>query len=271
MGNLVTDAMRAKYPGVDAASPTPAVCGRTSSSPRPVPVSSPARSRGARCSQSSRSATGDDHHDRRPAADGDPERLHPVLRPELRRRQPPLPADLRPQGAVPLHRDDAVVDRMWKAPNGDGGTSTPVGPTDIDPARHQRLHVRRRRRLHRFAGGTDVAQPGDDLLQVAIDSSRPTHRSTRWSKDESSGPKRPWHEHGGRPRSRPPRSSLPNRRRTAAPADRSWPGTTATARKHRPYSAVLGVAELISQAPNSWTRRGLSLRRSHRCTPRPNG
>ena len=58
MGNMVTDAMRAKYPGVDArvhelGRPASRTCGAR----RRPPVSSRARSRGARCSPSCRSAT----------------------------------------------------------------------------------------------------------------------------------------------------------------------------------------------------------------------
>ena len=38
-----------------------------------------------------------------------------------------------------------------------------------DPDRHQRLHVHGWRRLHGFQGGTNVQQPGDALLDVAIE------------------------------------------------------------------------------------------------------
>ena len=59
MGNLVADAMRAKYPGVPRRrSPTRAACARTSCSTAPPQrASSPARSPTARCSPCCRSAT----------------------------------------------------------------------------------------------------------------------------------------------------------------------------------------------------------------------
>ena len=57
MGNMVTDAMRLKYPGVDAPSPTPAACARICSVLHPAPVKPCAKSPGARCSRCCLSAT----------------------------------------------------------------------------------------------------------------------------------------------------------------------------------------------------------------------
>lgn len=62
-----------------------------------------------------------------------------------------------------------AITGMWKAPNGVGGTLTPIGPADT---------VRFVTNDYMFTGGdgytiftqgTNVLQPGDDLLQVAID------------------------------------------------------------------------------------------------------
>jgi 2',3'-cyclic-nucleotide 2'-phosphodiesterase (5'-nucleotidase family) len=62
-----------------------------------------------------------------------------------------------------------VVTGMWKTPQGIGGPATPIGPSDT---------VRLVTNDFMFTGGdgyavlgqgTDVLQPGDDLLQVAID------------------------------------------------------------------------------------------------------
>jgi 2',3'-cyclic-nucleotide 2'-phosphodiesterase (5'-nucleotidase family) len=62
-----------------------------------------------------------------------------------------------------------VVTGMWKAPDGVGGTLTPIGPADT---------LRLVTNDFMFGGGdgytvlgqgTNVQQPGDDLLQVAID------------------------------------------------------------------------------------------------------
>ena len=58
MGNMVADAMREKYPGVDAAYTNSGGLRQTSTARRPARASSRARSPGARCSRSSRSATG---------------------------------------------------------------------------------------------------------------------------------------------------------------------------------------------------------------------
>ena len=59
MGNMVADAMRLKYPGVDAAyTNSGGLRAGPRLSRRRAPASSPARSRGARCSRSCRSATG---------------------------------------------------------------------------------------------------------------------------------------------------------------------------------------------------------------------
>ena len=76
---------------------------------------------------------------------------------------------------------------MSKAPDGVGGPLTPIGPTDT---------VRIVTNDFMFTGGdgytvflqaTDVQQPGDDLLQVAIDYVGPTHRSPRSSTAASPG------------------------------------------------------------------------------------
>ena len=58
------------------------------------------------------------------------------------------------EGHVPLQRHGARSStEMWKAPDGVGGTLTPIGPTDTVRVRHQRLHVHRWRRLHGLPAG----------------------------------------------------------------------------------------------------------------------
>ncbi len=63
-----------------------------------------------------------------------------------------------------------VVTGMWKAPDGVGGTLTPIGPADT---------VRLVTNDFMFTGGdgytvlsqgTDVEQPGDALLDIVVDS-----------------------------------------------------------------------------------------------------
>jgi 2',3'-cyclic-nucleotide 2'-phosphodiesterase (5'-nucleotidase family)/predicted AlkP superfamily phosphohydrolase/phosphomutase len=62
-----------------------------------------------------------------------------------------------------------VVDNMWKAPDGVGGTLTPIGPADTVRLVTNDFMFGGGDGYTMFAGGTDVAQPGDDLLQVTID------------------------------------------------------------------------------------------------------
>lgn len=66
-------------------------------------------------------------------------------------------------GSVP------VIDGIWKAPNGPSGTLTPVGPTDTVRLVTNDFMFTGGDGYTALAGGTSVAQPGDDLLQVAIE------------------------------------------------------------------------------------------------------
>jgi 2',3'-cyclic-nucleotide 2'-phosphodiesterase (5'-nucleotidase family) len=72
---------------------------------------------------------------------------------------------------VQFHCDGIVpvVDNMWKALNGVGGTLTPIGPADSVRIVTNDFMFGGGDGYTMFAGGTDVAQPGDDLLQVTID------------------------------------------------------------------------------------------------------
>ena len=62
-----------------------------------------------------------------------------------------------------------VVDNMWKAPSGVGGPLTPIGPADTVRLVTNDFMYGGGDGYTAFAGGTNVAQPGDDLLQVTID------------------------------------------------------------------------------------------------------
>ncbi len=62
-----------------------------------------------------------------------------------------------------------VVDGMWKAPNGVGGTLTPIGPADTVRFVTNDFMLTGGDGYTVFSQGTNVLQPGDDLLQVAID------------------------------------------------------------------------------------------------------
>ncbi len=58
---------------------------------------------------------------------------------------------------------------MWKAPDGVGGTLTPIGPDDVVRFVTNDFMLTGGDGYTVFTQGVDVLQPGDDLLQVAID------------------------------------------------------------------------------------------------------
>jgi 2',3'-cyclic-nucleotide 2'-phosphodiesterase (5'-nucleotidase family) len=62
-----------------------------------------------------------------------------------------------------------VITGMWKTPSGIGGPETPIGPTDSIRIVTNDFMYGGGDGYTVLAGGTDVLQPGDDLLQVAID------------------------------------------------------------------------------------------------------
>ncbi len=62
-----------------------------------------------------------------------------------------------------------VVTGMWKTPQGIGGPQTPIGPADSVRFVTNDFMYTGGDGYTVFAQGTNVLQPGDDLLQVAID------------------------------------------------------------------------------------------------------
>ena len=62
-----------------------------------------------------------------------------------------------------------VVTGMWKTPQGVNGPQTPIGPADSVRFVTNDFMYTGGDGYTMFAQGTDVLQPGDDLLQVAID------------------------------------------------------------------------------------------------------
>jgi 2',3'-cyclic-nucleotide 2'-phosphodiesterase (5'-nucleotidase family) len=62
-----------------------------------------------------------------------------------------------------------VIDSVERAPNGPAGTLTPIGPTDTVRIVTNDFMFTGGDGYTALAGGTSVLQPGDDLLQVAID------------------------------------------------------------------------------------------------------
>ena len=63
----------------------------------------------------------------------------------------------------------SVVDGIWKAPDGPGGTLTPVGPTDTVRFVTNDFMYTGGDGYTVFGQGTDVLLPGDLLLDVVID------------------------------------------------------------------------------------------------------
>ena len=75
---------------------------------------------------------------------------------------------------VQFHCDAArpakpVIDGIWKTPNGASGPATPLGPTDTVRFVTNDFMYTGGDGYTVFTQGTNVLQPGDDLLQVAID------------------------------------------------------------------------------------------------------
>jgi 2',3'-cyclic-nucleotide 2'-phosphodiesterase (5'-nucleotidase family) len=62
-----------------------------------------------------------------------------------------------------------VITGMWKTPEGPAGPATPIGPSDTVRFVTNDFMYTGGDGYTVFAEGTDVLQPGDDLLQVTID------------------------------------------------------------------------------------------------------
>jgi 2',3'-cyclic-nucleotide 2'-phosphodiesterase (5'-nucleotidase family) len=58
---------------------------------------------------------------------------------------------------------------MWKTPQGPAGPATPIGPSDTVRLVTNDFMYTGGDGYTVFSQGTDVLQPGDDLLQVTID------------------------------------------------------------------------------------------------------
>ena len=146
MGNMVADAMRLKYPGIDAAYTNSGglrqdlLCSPPSAGEGNLRDHVGRDVRGAAVRQ----PDGDRDADRRAAGAGVPERLRAGLRSELHRRHRPLPAGLGAQGHLHLQRHDAGGDRHVEDAAGDQRPGDADRPGGHGALRHQRLHVHRR-------------------------------------------------------------------------------------------------------------------------------
>jgi 2',3'-cyclic-nucleotide 2'-phosphodiesterase (5'-nucleotidase family) len=169
MGNMVADAMRLKYPGVDAAftnsgglradlNCTPASAGEAACEITWGEMFAvlPFQNRtvietltGAQLEQA--------------FLNGFSPKCNPAIATGRFPQISGLKAQYHCNGLLP------VVDGMWKAPNGVGGTLTPIGPADSVRFVTNDFMYTGGDGYTVFAQGTDVLQPGDDLLLVAID------------------------------------------------------------------------------------------------------
>ena len=62
-----------------------------------------------------------------------------------------------------------VIDGIWKAPDGPSGTLTPVGPADTVRLVTNDFMLTGGDGYTALAGGTNILQPGDALLDVVVD------------------------------------------------------------------------------------------------------
>ena len=62
-----------------------------------------------------------------------------------------------------------MVDGIWKTPGGAAGAQIPVGPTDTVRFVTNDFMYTGGDGYTVFANGTNVQQPGDDLMQVVVD------------------------------------------------------------------------------------------------------
>jgi 2',3'-cyclic-nucleotide 2'-phosphodiesterase (5'-nucleotidase family) len=169
MGNLVADSMRAKYPGVDAAY-------TNSGGLRQDLVCSPASAGEQACEITwgemfavlpfgNRSVilTLTGAQLRQAFENG----FSPVCNSAIATGRFPQVSGLRAtftcNGATPQ------VTGMWKTPDGIGGTQTPIGDTDTVRVVTNDFMLTGGDGYTVFASATNVAQPGDDLLQVSIE------------------------------------------------------------------------------------------------------
>jgi 2',3'-cyclic-nucleotide 2'-phosphodiesterase (5'-nucleotidase family) len=169
MGNMVADAMRQKYPGIDAAL-------TNSGGLRNDLVCSPPSAGEPACAITwgemfsvlpfgnrtvILSVTGEQLNNA--LLNG----FSPKCNPAIATGRFPQVSGLR----ITYHCNGltAVVDGVWKTPNGIGGPETAVGPNDTVRLVINDFMYTGGDGYTALSGGTNVLQPGDDLLQIAID------------------------------------------------------------------------------------------------------
>jgi 2',3'-cyclic-nucleotide 2'-phosphodiesterase (5'-nucleotidase family) len=169
MGNMVADAMRLKYPGVDAAYTNSGglradlVCTPPSAVEQPCEITwgemfsvLPFGNRtvietltGAQLEQAFLNG------------------FSPKCNPAIATGRFPQISGLKV--TYTCNGNTPVVTGMWKTPQGINGPATPIGPADTVRIVTNDFMFTGGDGYTMFAGGTNVLQPGDDLLQIAID------------------------------------------------------------------------------------------------------
>ncbi len=169
MGNMVTDAMLVKYPGIDAAMTNSGglradlPCAPPTSGEQPCEITwgemfavLPFGNRTAIATYTGAQLT-------EAFLNG----VSPVCDPNIATGRFPQLSGLKLQfhceGTTP------VIDGIWRAPQGPGGPLTPVGPTDTVRLVINDFMLTGGDGYTVLTEGTDVLEPGDDLLEVTIE------------------------------------------------------------------------------------------------------
>ncbi|HEY1118577.1 MAG TPA: 5'-nucleotidase C-terminal domain-containing protein [Acidimicrobiales bacterium] len=169
MGNLVADAMRAKYPGVEAAYTNSGglradlLCTPPSAGEDPCEITWGEMFAVLPFGNRTTLLTLTGAQLRTAFLNG----FSPVCDASIATGRFPQVSGLRAtfhcEGTTP------VVDGMWKTPEGIGGPETPIGDTDTVRIVTNDFMYGGGDGYTIFASGTDVQQPGDDLRQIATD------------------------------------------------------------------------------------------------------
>ena len=170
MGNLVADAMREKYPGVEAA------WTNSGGLRRPRVHAAPAGEQPCEITWGEMFAVlpfSNSHGHRDPhrcpgqdrrSSTGSPAFCNPLINTGRFPQVSGIKVQFHCNATTP-----PVIDGVWKAPNGPSGTLTPLGDADTLRFVTNDFMYTGGDGYTVFGQGTNVQQPGDDLLQVAID------------------------------------------------------------------------------------------------------
>jgi 2',3'-cyclic-nucleotide 2'-phosphodiesterase (5'-nucleotidase family) len=169
MGNMVADAMRQKYPGIDAAYTNSGglrqdlICSPPSAGEAPCEITWGEMFAVLPFGNRTTLLTLTGAQLRQAFLNG----FSPVCNTSIATGRFPQVSGLRAtfhcEGPTP------VVDGMWKTPDGIGGTQTPIADGDSVRLVTNDFMYTGGDGYTIFAGGTDVQQPGDDLMQIATD------------------------------------------------------------------------------------------------------